>query len=129
MHAWIVGALIVLARVFLVPVENAAHEGRDERGARVGGGDGLMKAEEQRQVAVNAFLLEHFGGANAFPCGGDLDEDAIAADVGLLIHADDVARLRDGFFGVVGEACINFRGDAAGDDRENLFAEGNRPGV
>ena len=85
LHARIVGALIVLARVLLVPVENAADEGRDERDARFGAGDRLVQAEEQRQVAVDAFLLEHLGGADAFPGGGDLDQDAVAADAGLVI--------------------------------------------
>jgi hypothetical protein len=36
LHAGIVGALVVLARVLLVPVENAADEGRDERDAGIG---------------------------------------------------------------------------------------------
>ena len=80
--AGIVGALVVLAGVFLVPVEDAADEGRDERDAGLGCGDGLVQAEEQRQVAVDAFLLQHFGGADALPGGGDLDEDAVAADAG-----------------------------------------------
>ena len=83
LHAGIVGAVVVLAGVFLVPVENAAHEGRDERDAGIGRGNGLVQAEEQRQVAVDAFLLQHFGGANALPGGSDLDQHAVAADARL----------------------------------------------
>jgi hypothetical protein len=33
--------------------------------------------------------------------------------------------MRDGGFGVVGEARVDFGGDAAGDDGQNLFAEGD----
>jgi len=42
--------------------------------------DGLVQAEEQREIAVDAFLLQHFSGANAFPGGGDFDQDAVAPD-------------------------------------------------
>src|SRR5580658_3311348 len=45
LHPGIVGALVILARVFLVPVKNAAHERRDKCNARIGGGNGLMYAE------------------------------------------------------------------------------------
>ena len=38
---------------------------------------------------------------------------------------DDVARHLDGLFGVVGEARVDFGGDAAGDDGEDLLAEGD----
>ena len=92
LHAGIVGALEILAGVLLVPVEDAADEGRDERDAGVGGGDGLMEAEEQRQVAVDAFLLQDLGGADAFPRGGDLDEDAVAADAFLASYISMMSR-------------------------------------
>ena len=42
-----------------------------------------------------------------------------------VVLRDDVAGLRDGGFGVVGEARVDFGGDAAGNDGENLFAEGD----
>ncbi len=61
--ARIVGALVVLAGVLFVPVEDAADEGRDQGDAGLGAGDGLVQAEEQRQVAVNAFLLQDLGRA------------------------------------------------------------------
>ena len=75
-----------------------------------------MKSEEQGEVAVDAFLLEDFRGADAFPGGGDLDEDALAADAGVIVFRDDLMGLRDGGLGVVGEAGVNLGGDAAGDD-------------
>ena len=46
--------------------------------AGLGAGHGLGEAEQQGEVAVDAFLLEHLGGLDAFPGGGDLDQDALA---------------------------------------------------
>ena len=88
-HARIFLGRVVLAGRLLVPVEDAADEGRDQEHPGVGAGDGLGLAEEQRQVAVDAFLLQHFGGADAFPGGGELDEDAILLDAALLVGRDD----------------------------------------
>ena len=87
LHAGIVGALVVLAGVLLVPVEDAADEGRDQRDLGFGAGDGLVQTEEQRHVAVDAFLLQFLGGLDAFPGGGELDQDALAADACALVGA------------------------------------------
>ncbi len=125
LDAGVVGAVVVaVGLVLLVPVENAAYEGRDEGGLGFGGGDGLVDAEEEGHVAVDALFFEDLGGLDALPCGGELDEDAVAGDAGLVVHGDDVAGLRDGLFGVVGEAGVDLGGDAAGDDVEDLEAEG-----
>ena len=43
----------------------------------------------------------------------------------LSYMRDDVAGLGDGLVGVVGEAGVDFGGDAAGDDLEDLEAEGD----
>ena len=72
---------------------------------------------------MNTFLLQHFGGADAFPRGGDLDEYVIAAYLGLVVLRDNAAGLRDGGFGVVGKASVDFSGDAARNDGEDFFAE------
>ena len=89
---------------------------------------GLMETEEQRHVAVDALLLEDLGGLDAFPGGGELDENAIAGDAGLVVQGDDGARLGDGLVDVVGEAGVDLGGDAAGDDVENLATEGDFEG-
>ena len=79
MHARILApARSLLAGRLLVPVEDAADEGRDERHLRLGAGDRLVQAEEQREVAVDALLLEDLGGADAFPGRRELDQDALA---------------------------------------------------
>ena len=58
LDAGVIGAGVVLAGVLLVPVEDAADEGRDQRDLGFGAGDGLVQAEEEGHVAVDAFLLE-----------------------------------------------------------------------
>ena len=62
-HAGVFGRRIVAARVFLVPVENAAHERRDQSNTGLGACDCLMQPEQQRQIAVNAFFLENLARA------------------------------------------------------------------
>ena len=86
MDARVFGRRDVLDAALLeIPVVDPADERRDQRDARLGAGDGLGKAEEQRQVAVDALFLEPLGGADAFPGRGDLDQDALAIDaVGLV---------------------------------------------
>ncbi len=124
--AGVVGTVVVAAGlVLLVPVEDAADEGRDEGSLGFGGGDGLVDAEEEGHVAVDALFFEDLGGLDALPGGGELDEDALAGDAGGLVLRDDVAGGGDGFVGVVGEAGVDFGGDAAGDDLEDLLAEGD----
>jgi hypothetical protein len=75
-----------------------------------------VQAEEEGQVAVDAFLFELLGGLDALPGGGDLDEDALAGDAGGLVLMDDVVSGGDGLVGVVGEARIHFCRNATGDD-------------
>src|SRR5262249_10824651 len=90
-----------------------------------GTGDGLGEAEEQRQVAVNPFALQLFGGPDAFPGAGDLDQDPLATDPPLLVHADQLAGLGQGALGVEAEAGIDLGGDATGDDLEDVAGEGD----
>jgi len=55
-----------------------------------------MQAEEQGQVAVDSFALQHFGGADSLPGGGDLDQHALASNSLGVVLRDDRAGLRDG---------------------------------
>ncbi len=83
-------------------------------------------AEEQSEIAVNAFLFELLGGTDAFPGRGDLDENALLREMPwLVVKADDVVRHLYGAFGVVGEACVDFGGDASGNNGQNLLSEGD----
>ncbi len=129
LDAGIFGGGVVLAGAFFVPVEDATDKRGDQFDAAFGAGDGLGEAEEEGQVAVDAFFLQDFGGFDAFPGGGDFDEDALAGDAGLFVHADEVAGFVDVGLGVEGEAGVDFGGDAAGDDFEDFEAEGDDEAV
>src|SRR5208283_2807068 len=122
----LVGRNVLDAALLAIPVVNPPDERRDERHARLGAGDGLGEAEEQRQVAVNTFALQLCGGPDSFPGAGDLDQDALAADPGLPVHTDQLAGLGNGCLGVEAEAGIDLRGDATGNDLEDLAAEVNK---
>ena len=54
---------------------------------RLGTGHGLGEAEQERQVAVNA-LAFNVRPPGCLPGAGDLDEDALAANPGLLVQSD-----------------------------------------
>ena len=123
------GFVPVGALGLLVPVVDAADERRDQLDLGVGAGDGLGEREEEGQIAADAFLFELGGGLDAFPGGGHLDEDALLGDAGGLIESDELAGLGDGGGLVEGEAGVDFGGDAARDDLEDLGAEGDEEGV
>ncbi len=122
-HARVLGGREVLAAGLLVPVEDAADEGRDERGARVGAGHGLREAEEQRHVRAHALLLERLGRADALPGRGELDEHALLADALLRVERDDAARARQRARRVEAEARVDLGRDVARHELQDLAAE------
>ena len=127
--AWVFVRCVVFFGGGLVPVEDAADEWGDEFDAGVCAGDGLGEGEEEGEIAVDAFLLKSGGGLDAFPCGGDFDEDAIAGDAVLFVHGDELAGLGDGAGGIEREAGVDFSGDAAGDDFEDFLTEEDEDAV
>ena len=103
----IIGTNKIFSGVFLVPVENAANERRDEFNTAFCAGDRLSERKQEREVAVDALFLELFGGFDAFPGGSDFDQDPFAANACLFIKVDDVFRLCDGCFAIKREACVD----------------------
>eukprot|EP00754_Rhynchopus_humris_P018783 Rhum_TRINITY_DN14614_c20_g1::Rhum_TRINITY_DN14614_c20_g1_i1::g.104443::m.104443 len=93
----------------LVPVEDASHERRDQRHARLRARHRLREGEEQRQVAVDALGLELPAGLDALPRGRELDEHAVLRHAGLLVQRDDLARLGDAAVLVEGQAGVHLR--------------------
>ena len=69
---------------------------------------------------MNAFFLELLCCTNAFPGGGDFNEDAVTADAFCLVECDQVECFGDGALSIEREAGINFRGHTAGDDFEDF---------
>ena len=67
----LVGWNLRAAVLLFVPVVNTADEGRDQSHSRFGARDRLGEAEEQSQIAVDAFFFEPLGGADAFPGAGE----------------------------------------------------------
>lgn len=108
----------------LVPVEDAADKGADEKSVSLGGSDGLDQAEHEGEVAVDAVVaLQDLGGLDTLPGRGDLDENAVLGDALSLVELDDVQGLVDRGLGVKGEAGVDLGRDLAGDDLEDLLAE------
>jgi hypothetical protein len=117
------GRVAVAARRLLEPVEDATDERRDERDLGLGAGDGLVETEEEREVAVNALLLEDLGGADALPRRRELDEDPLPPDAQLLVLAHEEPRLGDARVGVERESGVHLGRDAAGNDLQDPRAE------
>ena len=95
LHTRVFFALVARARlVLLVPVENAADEGRDEGDTSLCAGDGLSEAEEEGEVAVDAILLlELARGLDTLPSRSNLDQDALLLDTDALVERDQLLRL------------------------------------
>ena len=73
---------------------------------------------------MDPFALQLFGGPDALPGAGDLDQHALAADPGLPVQVDKAAGLGQGAFGVETEPGVDLGGDAAGHDFEDMATEG-----
>ena len=130
LHARIVcGAGDHRVGIGLIPVQDAAHEGRDQEHAGVGAGSRLAESEQQGQVAVDALPLQLFGGADALPGGGGLDQDALAADAGLFIHTDQLARPLHGGVAVERQAGVHLGGNPSRHDGEYLATHIHREAV
>ena len=80
----------------------------------------LNRAEQQRQVAVDAFFLQHRRSLNALPGRCDLDQHALFADARGRVQPNQLARLGDGARGVEREACVDLGGDPAWHDVEDF---------
>ena len=123
LHAGIFRGCEVFACALFVPVENATDERRDQLDATLGADHRLGQTEEERQVAVDAFFLEDFGCLDAFPGGGDLDQNALTGDAFFFVGADELTRFVDVGLRVEGEAGIHFGGNATWHDLQDFEAK------
>jgi len=86
--------LVLVSRsglVLLIPVQNAANEGRDESDTSLGTSNSLAEAEQEGEVAVDLVVtLEFTGSLDTLPAGSDLDEDAFLGDPNRFVELDQV---------------------------------------
>lgn len=79
--------LVLLLVVGLVPVKDTANEGRDEESTGLSSSDGLDRREHQSQVGVDVVLgLQDVSSFDTLVGRGNLDEDAVLGDTGLLVE-------------------------------------------
>ena len=79
-NSWIlVGRNLRAAAFFLIPVINATDKRGDQRHTGFGARHSLRKAEQERQLALNALFLENFGRPYTLPGARDFDQDLFVA--------------------------------------------------
>ena len=98
-------------------------ERRNQGYAGIGGSNSLVQSKEQGKVAVNAFLLQHFGRTNAFPCRSNLDQDALATHTYLVVLINDGVSLLDCGLGVVGQPRVYLGGNTPRNNGQDLLAK------
>ena len=111
------------ARLLLVPVVNAPHKRRNQLHTGMCARRRLAKGKQQRQIGVDAALLQLAGGLNAFPRGSDFDQHPIHMHALPLIQFNQTLGTRDGGHGVKAQAGIHLCRDATGNMLENLAAK------
>src|SRR5581483_11256311 len=89
----------------------------------------LGEAEQEREITVNPLALKALGGPHALPGAGDLDEDALAAEPGLLVQPDQPSSLGQRSLGVEAQSRIDLSRNPAGDDSEDFTAEADQQAV
>src|SRR5208282_4096234 len=119
----LVGRNFRAAVLLLVPIVDAADERRNQSHSRFSARYSLGEAEEQRQVAVDAFLLQEFSRPNAFPCARNLDQDPFPRHALLFVERDELAPLGNRSGGIEAQAGRDLRRDAARDYLENFGPE------
>ena len=103
---------------------HAADEGRNQGDAGLGAGNGLGKAEEEGEVAVNAVVaLELARRLDALPGRRDLDEDALLLDTDGVVQRDELLGLLLCRLLVKGETGVNLGRDTTRDNLQDLLAE------
>ena len=113
----------VAAGVVLVPVKDPPDEWGHQGDSHFGARDRLVKAEQQGQVAMDPFLFELLGGADALPGRGDLDQHPFALNAGRLVVADELVGLGNRALHIVGQARIGLGRNSSCHDVEDADAE------
>jgi len=116
--------------VLLVPVQNAADEGRNESDTSFGTSHSLTETEQESKVAMDLLItLKFTGSLDTLPGRCDLNENAFLGDANGLVKFDQVSGLNLGGFFIEREPSIDLRGNAARNDGQNFLSELNEQAV
>lgn len=107
LHAGVGGE--VLPGRLLVPVGDPADEGRDQIDAGIEAGLGLGVTEQQSQITVDAFPLQHLGGADPLPGRCQLDQYPVLGHAAFVVERDQLVSLVDAGLGVKGATSVETR--------------------
>lgn len=114
---------IVTVILSLVEIENTTDERRNQSNVSLGASNSLDKREQESQVAVDALFLELLSSLDTLIGGGNLDENTLTTNALGFVQLDEVTSLLDSSLGVKRVTSINFGGDTARDDSEDLGTE------
>ena len=107
----------------LVPIGDSPDEGGNQEDTRRATERRLGLAEDQGQVARDFFLLEFCRGADPFPGGGDLDQDAARVDAGFPVESNQPLGATHRAGGVERQTRVDLRRHVARHDPRQLGAE------
>ena len=83
----------------------------------------MRQREQQSHVAIDAFLLQRFRGANSLPGRSDLDQNAFAANPIFLIKRDKVFGFGDDSLNIKRLLCGCLSGNSPRHNLQNLQAK------
>jgi len=113
-----------LTSLSLIVVHDSSDEGRDQVSTGLSGSNCLLKGEHEGQVCVNSmFGLKLTGGLDTFPGGSNLDENPVLGDTNRFVKVNDVEGFVNGGLFVKGELGVNFGGNLARHNLQDLLSE------
>src|ERR1019366_453633 len=119
----LVGSYLCSAVLFPVPIINPAYEGGDESDARLGASHRLGKAEQKRQIAVDAFQFKDLRCPDSFPGTRSLDQNSIPRKTFLFVERNELSPLGNSANGIETQTGWDFGGNPARYHVENFRAE------
>mmetsp|Transcript_7486 Transcript_7486/g.16559 ORF Transcript_7486/g.16559 Transcript_7486/m.16559 type:complete len:275 (+) Transcript_7486:117-941(+) len=121
----LLGLESVNALGLFVIIKDASDKGADQGNSAISTGNSLGKTKNQSEVAGNAFLFQHFGGFDAFPCGSNLDQNGRLVHANFLVQFNDFASLGNRGLRVKRKASVNLRRNVTGNQLVNLGTKGD----
>src|SRR5208282_140801 len=129
-NTWVlVGSYVCSGVLLLVPIVNPAYERGNESNACLGASHRLGKAEQQGQIAVDAFRFQNLRCPDSFPGARNLDENSIPRKSFLLVERNELSRLGNSTSRIKTQAGWNFGRNPTRYHVENLRPEQHEKAV